>query len=135
MIHRQYRLSARVILVLATFLVGVATIAAAAETFRNTVDGSELDLSKAQAGEKPDAVETFEQTGKNPLNGDEGSIEKGKEEFLVACAGCHGHHAKGKLGPSLIDDTGPIQRMPRTRVCSPPYSAAPGRRWDRTTCP
>ncbi|WP_123591483.1 cytochrome c(L), periplasmic [Salinisphaera orenii] len=104
MIHRQYRLSARVILVLATFLVGVATIAAAAETFRNTVDGSELDLSKAQAGEKPDAVETFEQTGKNPLNGDEGSIEKGKEEFLVACAGCHGHHAKGKLGPSLIDD-------------------------------
>ncbi|MES1924404.1 cytochrome c(L), periplasmic [Salinisphaera sp. T31B1] len=85
-------------------LSGIALCAGAAETFRNTVDGQVLDLSKAEVGDNPDAVEQFEKTGRNPLNGNAQAIQKGKDEFLVACAGCHGHHAKGKIGPSLVDD-------------------------------
>jgi cytochrome c-L len=90
--------------VAALVLAGIATFAGAAETFRNTLDGQVLDLSKAKVGENPDAVKQFEKTGKNPLNGNEEAVQKGKDEFLVACAGCHGHHAKGKIGPSLVDD-------------------------------
>ena len=94
----------RVIALAVLILLGGANLVLAAETFRNTISGEELDLSKAEDGENPSAVKAFENTGKNPLNSDEQAIEKGKEEFLVACAGCHGHHAKGKIGPSLIDD-------------------------------
>lgn len=95
---------AGLVILVAAGLLGAAGIAFAAQTFRNTITGEELDLSKAETGAKPAAVEQFEQTGKNPLNDDDEAIAKGKDEFLVACAGCHGHHAKGKLGPSLIDD-------------------------------
>lgn len=102
--HRKHGLRATVIAGLTLTFVGAATVAVSAETFRNVVDGQELDLSRAKTGDDAEAVEKFEQTGKNPLNDEEAAIEKGKDEFLVACAGCHGHHAKGKLGPSLIDD-------------------------------
>ncbi|MFA9462195.1 cytochrome c(L), periplasmic [Thiohalorhabdus methylotrophus] len=76
----------------------------AKEIFRNTVTGQPLDLSKAEVGKNPEAVKKFEQTGHNPLNGNEQAIEKGERNFLTACSGCHGHHAKGKIGPSLVDD-------------------------------
>jgi len=90
--------------VAALVLASIATLAGAAETFRNTLNGEVLDLSKAEVGKNPDAVKQFEKTGKNPLNGDEAAVQKGKDEFLVACAGCHGHYGKGKIGPSLVDD-------------------------------
>ena len=96
--------SYRILAVAALVLAGVATLAGAAQTFRNTLDGQVLDLSKAEVGDNPDAVKQFVNTGKNPLNGNDEAVQKGKDEFLVACAGCHGHHAKGKIGPSLVDD-------------------------------
>jgi len=94
----------RVAIAAGVVLVGIATMASAAHTFRNTINGEVLDLSKAKVGENPEAVKEFEKTGKNPLNGNAEAIQKGKDEFLVACAGCHGHHAEGKIGPALVDD-------------------------------
>lgn len=82
----------------------LAPAAFADPEFRHIIEGYELDLSKAEVGKDPEAVKKFQQTGKNPLNGNQQAIEKGQDRFLTACAGCHGHNAKGKLGPSLVDD-------------------------------
>lgn len=80
--------------------------ALAALVFRGTVEGEELDLSKAKQGPETEAVKHFVETGENQyrLNWDEEAIKKGGETFLTMCSGCHGHHAEGKLGPALADD-------------------------------
>lgn len=43
------------------------------------------------------------QTGENIYNKDKDVITSGESLFATACAGCHGHHAEGKIGPALGD--------------------------------
>lgn len=41
---------------------------------------------------------------KNPYANDAGSLQQGRELFVVMnCSGCHGGHAGGGMGPSLRD--------------------------------
>lgn len=73
-------------------------------TFRNAITGQPLDMSFAKKGGDTPAFKQFIQDGRNPYNGDKEAIEKGKDLFMTACSGCHGHNAEGKLGPGLADD-------------------------------
>lgn len=72
-------------------------------TFRNAISGQPLDFSFGKKGEETEAVKTFKQTGHNPYNGESDAIRAGENLFSTACAGCHGHHMEGKLGPALGD--------------------------------
>lgn len=74
-------------------------------TFRNVVTGDEIDLSEAkEEGRDTEAVKNFLQTGANIYNEDAACLKKGESLFLTACSACHGHHAEGKIGPSLTDE-------------------------------
>lgn len=91
------------------FLLGMPLLIISAPTFgdivfRNVIYGEELDLSKGKEGEETEAVEHFKKTGENLYNDDEEAWRSGYDLYATACAGCHGHHAEGKLGPNLIDD-------------------------------
>jgi len=73
-------------------------------TFRHTITGEVLNLDEAPAeGRDTEAVRSFLQTGINPYNEVKACLPKGEEAYLVACSGCHGHHAEGKVGPGLND--------------------------------
>lgn len=73
-------------------------------TLRNALTGETLDMSFAKKGGDTDMFKQFMQSGKNPYNGNQEVIEKGKTLFMTGCSGCHGHEAEGKLGPGLADD-------------------------------
>lgn len=79
--------------------------ASAQQTFQHTITGETLDvLGQAPAeGRDTPAVKKFLETGINPYNQVVGCMPKGEEAYLVACSGCHGHVAEGKLGPGLAD--------------------------------
>ena len=71
--------------------------------FRDTVSGNPLDFTGLEEKETPEVV-SFKATGVNPYDKDAEAIKRGGVIFSTACAGCHGHLAEGKLGPSLADD-------------------------------
>ncbi|WP_137718717.1 cytochrome c(L), periplasmic [Methylobacillus flagellatus] len=71
--------------------------------FRGTISGEPLDFNDGKGPDTP-AVQKFMRTGKNPYNDQPDAINNGNIIFSTACAGCHGHHAEGKLGPALGDD-------------------------------
>ncbi len=74
-------------------------------TLRNVVTGDLIDLDEAQEeGRDTEAVKQFLQTGRNIYNTDAACLKEGESLFLTACSACHGHHAEGKIGPSLTDD-------------------------------
>lgn len=83
----------------------VPVVAVALEPFRHTITGEELDLTIGpDEGRDTEAVKTFLETGHNIYNEDASCLPAGEELFLVACSGCHGHLAEGKVGPGLNDD-------------------------------
>lgn len=82
----------------------LAPVAQADITFRHAVTGETLDMEFAKKGGDTEAFKKFQQTGKNPYNGDAKAVEKGHSLYMTACSGCHGHEAEGKLGPGLADD-------------------------------
>lgn len=83
----------------------VPVVAMAIEPFRHTITGDVLDLSTGPAeGRDTEAVKKFLETGHNPYNEDTSCLAAGEELYLVACSGCHGHLAEGKVGPGLNDD-------------------------------
>ncbi|MFV0477145.1 MAG: cytochrome c(L), periplasmic [Parahaliea sp.] len=73
--------------------------------FRNVVTGGLIDLEDAQEeGRDTEAVKHFLQSGNNIYNNNPACLKEGESLFLTACSACHGHHAEGKIGPSLTDD-------------------------------
>jgi cytochrome c-L len=83
----------------------IPVVALALEPFRHTITGDVLDLETApKEGRDTEAVKKFLETGHNPYNEDATCLPAGEETFLVACSGCHGHLAEGKVGPGLNDD-------------------------------
>lgn len=87
----------------AVFVLG-AGVASGQITFRHTITGDVLNLDESlPEGRDTEAVKSFLQTGINPYNEVKSCLPKGEEAFLVACSGCHGHHAEGKVGPGLND--------------------------------
>ncbi len=83
----------------------VPMAAVALEPFRHTITGDVLDLDTApKEGRDTEQVKKFLETGENPYNEDLVCLPAGEETFLVACSGCHGHLAEGKVGPGLNDD-------------------------------
>lgn len=72
-------------------------------TFRNALTGQPIDFSFGKKGEETEAVKKFMVTGENIYNKDEGALKSGESLYATACAGCHGHHAEGKVGPALGD--------------------------------
>lgn len=86
----------------ASILLGYSVAAYAMVEFRNTVTGAILNVKSSDA--KTPEAKKFLETAKNPYRGDPKALKKGKEAFSYSCAGCHGHHGEGKLGPGLADD-------------------------------
>lgn len=83
----------------------LATGAQAEVVLRNTITGEALNLDDAlPEGRDTAAVKTFLEAGINPYNENPGCLPKGRELFLSACSGCHGHLAEGKVGPGLNDN-------------------------------
>ncbi len=71
---------------------------------RHTITGEVLDLSHSpEEGRDTPAVKKFLETGLNPYLEVKACLPKGEEAFLVACSGCHGHYAEGKVGVGLND--------------------------------
>lgn len=87
----------------AVFVLGVG-VASGQVTFRHTITGEVLNLDESlPEGRDTEAVKSFLQTGVNPYTEVKACLPKGEEAYLVACSGCHGHHAEGKVGPGLND--------------------------------
>jgi len=72
-------------------------------TFRNVLTGQPINFSFGKKGPETEAVKQFLVTGENIYHNDEGALKIGESLFVTACAGCHGHHAEGKIGPALGD--------------------------------
>lgn len=98
-------INARGIFVAAIVAVSYTAAALAQQNFQHTITGETLklmDVSPEEGRDTP-AVKEFLKTGINPYNGVTGCLPEGEEAYLVACSGCHGHVAEGKLGPGLND--------------------------------
>jgi len=90
--------------VVAAGLVFGIGVASSQITFRHTITGEVLNLDESlPEGRDTEAVKMFLQTGINPYNEVKACLPKGEEAYLVACSGCHGHYAEGKVGPGLND--------------------------------
>lgn len=73
-------------------------------TLRHTITGEVLDLNYSpEEGRDTPAAKKFLQTGLNPYTEVGECLPKGEEVYLVACSGCHGHYAEGKVGVGLND--------------------------------
>lgn len=84
--------------------IGLSSTSVSAQmTFRNALTGQPIDFSFGKKGEETEAVKHFMETGENLYNKNEDVITSGESLFATACAGCHGHHAEGKIGPALGD--------------------------------
>ena len=87
----------------AVFVFGLG-VASGQVTFRHTITGEVLNLDDSlPEGRDTEAVRQFLQTGINPYTEVKECLPKGEEAYLVACSGCHGHYAEGKVGPGLND--------------------------------
>lgn len=87
----------------AVLVLGIG-MAAGQITFRNTITGDVLNFDESPPeGRDTEAVKTFLQTGINPYTEVKSCLPQGEEVYLVACSGCHGHVAEGKVGPGLND--------------------------------
>lgn len=96
--------SVATLLIITTSLLLVSVPTLGEIVFRDVINGSELDPSGGKEGPNTEAVKHFKKTGKNLYNNDKEAWKSGYDLFSTACAGCHGHHAEGKLGPGLVDD-------------------------------
>ncbi len=89
---------------LAVITIGLSSASAFADmTFRNALTGQPIDFSFGKKGPETEAVKQFMATGENIYHNDEAALKAGQSLFATACAGCHGHHAEGKVGPALGD--------------------------------
>ncbi|HEC58554.1 hypothetical protein LCGC14_1115960 [marine sediment metagenome] len=89
---------------LVALAIGLSSATAFADmTFRNALSGDPIDFSFGKKGPETEATKHFMQTGENIYNKDKDVITSGESLFATACAGCHGHHAEGKIGPALGD--------------------------------
>jgi cytochrome c-L len=81
------------------------TAVLAADAFRNTITGEEMDVlgTAPPEGRDTPAVKKFIETGVNPYNEVKACLPKGEEVYLTSCSGCHGHLGEGKVGPGLAD--------------------------------
>jgi len=82
---------------------GLTAVAHAEMVFRNALTGQAIDFSFGKKAEPTEAVNHFMETGENIYDKDPVAIKAGESMFATACAGCHGHHAEGKVGPALGD--------------------------------
>lgn len=79
--------------------------AGAQDSFRNVVTGDPLSLEDGKPeGRDTPGVKKFLETRRNPYLENAACLVKGKELFLTACSGCHGHLGEGKIGPGLNDN-------------------------------
>ena len=102
---RSPRLRSMLAIAAAATLFLASPLLSAQVTLRNVVTGEIISLDDAQEeGRDTAAVKQFLQTGKNPYRTDPACLKEGESMFLTACSACHGHHAEGKIGPSLTDD-------------------------------
>lgn len=93
----------RLATVVAALLTSVGGLSAQ-QVFRNTITGEALDLNEApEQGRDTEAVKEFLKSGRNLYVENKSCLKKGEEDYLVACSGCHGHLAEGKVGPGLND--------------------------------
>lgn len=75
------------------------------DSFRNVVTGEVLNLEDGkQEGHDTPGVKKFLETRRNPYQENAACLVKGKDLFLTACSGCHGHLGEGKIGPGLNDN-------------------------------
>ncbi len=89
---------------LAVITIGLSSASVFADmTFRNALTGQPIDFSFGKKGPETEAVKQFMATGENIYHNDEAALKAGQSLFATACAGCHGHHAEGKVGPALGD--------------------------------
>ena len=92
--------------VAAALLAGVVgTGVGAAESFRHTITGEDLNVPESSnpEGRDTEAVKHFLETGVNLYTEVKACLPAGEEIYLTACSGCHGHVGEGKLGPGLAD--------------------------------
>lgn len=83
----------------------LATGSVAAESFRHTITGEDLNVpdSSPPEGRDTEAAKHFLETGVNLYTEVKECLPAGEEIYLTACSGCHGHYGEGKLGPGLGD--------------------------------
>lgn len=95
----------RTALAVASIVMFVPHVVSAAEAFRNTITGEEMDVlgTSPEEGRDTPAVKKFIETGVNPYNEVKACLPKGEEVYLTSCSGCHGHLGEGKVGPGLAD--------------------------------
>jgi len=90
-------------------LLGLPTAPAGADEplhFGHVFDDAPLDVTTPRSGETfTEAVRTFHATGLNPYAGDADAIAAGKPLYDRHCQACHMPDGRGRMGPSLIDDT------------------------------
>lgn len=85
-------------------LVFAGTATAGAIEFKNAMDDSPIDMSPIKGEVFTDAVKSFQETGKNPYNGNAEATAKGKEMYDEMCSACHNPDGSGHMGPSFLDD-------------------------------
>lgn len=78
--------------------------AGSALEWQHTFTGATLDVQPVEGEEKTEVQQTFLTTGQNRYLSDLDAIEDGAGLFLEKCAICHGLEARGRMGPSLVDD-------------------------------
>lgn len=83
----------------------LATGTVAAESFRHTITGEDLNVpdSSLPEGRDTPAAKHFLESGVNLYTEVKACLPQGEEIYLTACSGCHGHYGEGKLGPGLGD--------------------------------
>jgi cytochrome c-L len=74
--------------------------------FGHVFDDAPLDVTTPRSGETfTEAVQTFHRTGENPYSADADAVAAGKPLYDRHCQACHMPDGRGRMGPSLIDDT------------------------------
>ncbi len=73
--------------------------------WHHTFTGDMLDVQPAAEEEQSETAKRFLATAENGYRGDAAAVEDGAALYLEKCAICHGLEGRGRMGPSLIDDT------------------------------
>jgi len=80
--------------------------AAAAPPLPRTANPTAPQLSDTPVGPLPGEPETALREATNPFAGDDVALSEGRKLFFFFnCAGCHGDHGGGGMGPSLRDQS------------------------------
>ena len=103
---RAFALGAALALPLLALLAVPEAVADEPLDFGHVFDDAPLPVTTPRSGETfSDAVLTFHVTGENPYSGDANAIAAGKPLYDRHCQACHMPDGRGRMGPSLIDDT------------------------------